>query len=115
MHQVGLGQHMQVAVGPQRAAAVRHPVADLEPRNIRADRLDHARALGTQARWQGRWRIKAAAVVGVDEIQTDRLIADAHLLRAGLGRRVIDVLEHFGTAVGTELDTFGHLHFLLVA
>ncbi|MNZ35112.1 hypothetical protein D3C78_525020 [compost metagenome] len=109
-HQVGFGQHVNLAVSAQRAAAISHAIADLEPGHFAADRVDHARAFRTQTRWQGRWRVEAAAVIGVDEVQADGLVGHAHLLRAGLGGLVVHILKYFRAAMGTELDTLCHLH-----
>ncbi|MOA14114.1 hypothetical protein D3C78_1341980 [compost metagenome] len=110
VHQVVLWQGMQVAVGPQRAAAICHAVTDLEARHVTAHRIDHASTFCAKARWQGRRSIEPATEVGVDEVQADGLVADTHLLRARFGRLIIHILKHFGAAVGAELDTFGHLH-----
>eukprot|EP01132_Coremiostelium_polycephalum_P020350 gene20351-biopygen11280 len=101
---------MQFAVGAQRAAAVGHAIADLELSDFAAHRINHAGTFCAQARRQGRWCIQAAAEIGVDEVQANGLVLHANLLRAGFCRGVVHILKHFGAAMGTELDTFGHLH-----
>ncbi|MCY1187882.1 hypothetical protein D9M73_289190 [compost metagenome] len=50
--QVGLRQHMHFAIGAQRAAGIGDAVADLEPGDLLAHRLDHSGAFSAQARWQ---------------------------------------------------------------
>ncbi|MNO77277.1 hypothetical protein D3C76_683800 [compost metagenome] len=107
-HQIGLGQHMNFAIGAQRAAAIGHAIADLEAGHVAADRLDHACTLRAEARWQGWRRVQAATVIGVDEVQADGLVGYAHFLRTWLGGLVIHILEHFGAAMGAELDTLCH-------
>ena len=56
----------------------------------------------------GIW-IEPGALIGVDEVQADRVLADADL--AGAGIADLDVLpdEHFGTAGLVESNRFGHL------
>ena len=109
MHQIGGGQHVQLAVGTQWTTAVGHTVANLELGDFAADRIDHAGAFCAQARWQGWRRVQTAAEIGVDEVQADRLVTHAHLLRARLRWGVVHILKHFGAAMGAELDTFCHL------
>ena len=102
---------MQLAVGAQWATAVGHAVTDLELGDLAAHRIHHTGAFCTQARWQGWRRIETAAEIGVDKIQADGLVTHANLLRAWFCRGVVHILKYFGAAMGTELDTFGHLHF----
>src|SRR5690606_19785151 len=95
-------------VRTQRAGGVGDPVADLEAAHRAAQRLHLAGTLGAQAGRQ-RWRqVQAAAEIGVDEVQADGAVAHPHFMGAGLGGRVVAVLEHLGAAVGAELDTLGH-------
>ena len=113
VHQVGGGQHVRLAVGTQRAAAVGHTVADFELADFTANGIDYASTFRTQTRWQGRRRIEATAEVGVDEVQADRLVAHPNLLWARFRWRVVHIFKYVGAAMGAELDTFGHLHFSL--
>ncbi|MNQ74424.1 hypothetical protein D3C85_891790 [compost metagenome] len=112
LDQLARRQHVQLAVGAQRPGSVGHAVADLELADLGADRFDDAGALVAQARRQGRWRIQAAAEIGVDEVQADRLIVHADLVGAGCGWLVVAVLEYFGAAVAAELNTLGHTRLL---
>ena len=79
------------------------PVAGLEAGDAFADRVDDAGALRADHRREAD-RIEAGAMVGVDEVQPDRLVADADLARSGLGDRQIDRLEDFGPAGAGGLD-----------
>src|SRR5207248_9580791 len=48
-----------------------------------SDFFDHARGLAAQAAWQLH-RIKSGAIIDVDEVQSDRGVADARLPGTGL-------------------------------
>jgi len=90
---------------------VRHAIAGLELGHARAHRFDDARGLGPRAARQ-RQRIQAGALIDVDEVEADRVIANADLARSGVAD--LDVLpdEHLGATGLVEADCLGH-HFLL--
>ena len=73
LHQA-VGRHGALGVRAERAVAVGDAVAHLELGHARADGLDHARALDAEARRQ-RHRIEAGAMVGVDVVEADRVVA----------------------------------------
>ena len=79
------------------AGGVGDAIADLQVRDARADRLDHAGALAAEDERHAH-RIQARALVGVDEVGADRVMADADLARAGLADLEIDELQLFGAA-----------------
>jgi hypothetical protein len=103
---------MQLAVGAQRPGGVGHAVADLKLLDLGADRLDDAGALVAQARRQRRWRVQAAAEIGVDKVQADRLVLYPYFMEAWGGGLVVEIVEDFGTAVAAELDTLGRAGLL---
>jgi hypothetical protein len=84
-------------IGADRAAGIGDAVADLEVRDRAAHRLDHAGAFEADAGRHGQ-RIGAGAVVDVDVIEADGVVAHARLV----GRRVADAdffpAQDFGTA-----------------
>jgi len=110
-HHIRGGQHMQLAVCAQGAGAVGHAIADLNGTHFTAHRFNNPGALIAQPGRQLSQRVQAATVIGIDEIQTDGLIAYPHVLRARLGGLEVDILKHFRAAVGPKLDTLSHLHF----
>ena len=55
-----------------------------------------------------RRRVEAAAVIDVEEIEADRRVADQHLAGAGPAGIVVLIGQRFRTAVGVDLDGFGH-------
>ena len=61
------------------------------------DFLDHAGRLAAEPARQRR-RIKAAAMVDVDEVQPDRGVADAHLARTGLADLDLLPVQNLGSA-----------------
>ena len=82
-------------------------IAGLQVANIRADRLDDSRALLSRDGRQ-RHRIESRALVGVDEIDANRGVAQQRLAGTGLADRHIHQLQDFGTAGRAELDRLGH-------
>src|SRR4029078_4764994 len=99
---------LHLCVRAQRAVAVGNAVAGLELGDAGAHRLHHARALQADARGQ-RNRIQARAVVGVDVIEADRLVAHEAFARAGLGGAYVLPGKDFGTAGLVETDRVRHL------
>src|SRR5690606_9476286 len=101
-------QHMVLAVSTQWPGGIGDPITGPDTGHLTADRLHHAGALGAQSRGQGRWRIKATTVVGVNEVQADSLVLHTNLVGPGLGRCNVLVFQNFRAAVAAELNTFGH-------
>src|SRR5690606_36491731 len=78
-----VGGHIaQIGIGANRALPVRHAVAGTQVSHHGANRFDQARSLESQAMRQG-MRIQPRATIDIDEIQADRLLADADLVRRG--------------------------------
>jgi hypothetical protein len=69
--------------------------------------LDHPRGLHADARGHAE-RVQARAVVHVDEVQADGMVADADLARAGLAHGDVNDVEFFGTTVLADLDGKAH-------
>ncbi len=96
-HNVGL------CIRPYGSGSIGGAGAHVEPRHALADRLDDAGAfLAEHRRHLG--RVEARAVIGVDEVEADRLVPDADLAGSRLRHGDIDRLEHVGTAGATGLD-----------
>ena len=111
-HQLLGRQHMQLAIRAQRSGGIGHAVAHLKTADRSTHRLDDARTFGAQAGRQ-RWRrIQAAAEIGVDKIQADRLVLHPYLIRTWGCGCVVGVVENVRAAVTVELDTHGHFQIL---
>src|SRR5204863_7896181 len=61
-------------IRPDGAAAVRNAITRLHPVDAAAYRFDDAGRLAADAGWQ-RYRIEAAAMISVDEVDADRRVA----------------------------------------
>ncbi|VVN61049.1 hypothetical protein PS685_03611 [Pseudomonas fluorescens] len=109
-HHIGCRQNVQFTVCPQRPGAVSDAIADVHVAHVTAHRINDPRTFIAQPGRQFSQRVQATSVIGIDEIQTDGLIAHPNLLWARLGGLVIDILKHFRAAVGPKLDTLCHLH-----
>jgi hypothetical protein len=76
-------------------------------RHAVAHRFDDTGAFHAQAQRQ-RVLVQAGALVDVDEVQADGVVADADLARAGLAHGQVDELHLLGAAVLADLDGLGH-------
>jgi hypothetical protein len=90
--------HAHLAVAAGRLAGVSGAITHLQVRDAFAHRLDDARGFHAELQRHGQL-VQAGSLVGVDEIQTDRLVADADLAGAGIAHRHLDDLELLGAAV----------------
>ncbi len=95
--------HARGRVAAGLAARVRDAIADRDVRDAGADRFDDPGALGAEHRGQ-RDRVQPAAVIAVDEVDADRLVADAHLARTGIADLDVGELQHVGTTGAIDLD-----------
>jgi hypothetical protein len=90
------------AIGPE-CAVIGDAIADHEAGDAVAQRLHHAGRLQSQHR-RHLHRVETRAMIGVDEVQAHRLVADQNLARPWGGDGQIDGLEHVGTAGLGRLD-----------
>ena len=101
------GYQSRLGVGAHRRGAIRDAIARLQIRDARADLFDDAGALAAEAARQLD-RIKPRAVIDVDEIQTDRGVADAGLP----GTRLADIDlfpgQNFGPTGSMKADSVRH-------
>src|SRR5688572_15859005 len=95
-HPVGRDDAL-LAIG-SRDAGVADAVARLEVGDACADRFDHACALVAGDR-RHLHRVEARALVGIDEIDADRRVPDAHLALARIADLHVVQLKNFGTAL----------------
>ena len=102
----GVLRAADVAAGIQ-GSVVRDPVADAQVRHSHAERLDHAGRLLADSRRQLQ-RIQPAAVVGVDVIDANRRLAQAHLAGPGRADRDLVVLQGVGATDSVDADGVGH-------
>ncbi|MNV58305.1 hypothetical protein D3C71_1506700 [compost metagenome] len=81
-------------------------------RNALAHGFDHARAFHADGggHVQG---VQPRAVVHVDEVQADGVVADADLAGAGLAHGDVNDVKFFGTTVLADLDGKAHGKTLL--
>jgi hypothetical protein len=97
-HQPLGGQHARFAVSAGGIERVGDAVADFDLADARADGLDYARCLAAEHRGK-RHRIQAGALVGIDEVEPDRRVPDAHLARTGVGDLDAVPAQNFRAAV----------------
>ncbi len=102
-HDPGLG------IGPPRTGAVGDTVARRQSLDARPDGLDDARAFGAEKSRQVD-RIKPAPMIGLDEIEPDRLVAHQNLARPRLAELDIDELHDLRPAGLGDADGFGGGH-----
>jgi hypothetical protein len=74
--------HAHLAVAARRVAGVGGAVAGTQVRHALAHRLDHARAFHAELQRHGQG-VQAGALVDVDEVQADGVVADADLAGPG--------------------------------
>src|SRR5882672_6537011 len=103
--------HTQIGVRTYRALRIRNAIALFEEFDVAAHRFHHPGRLGADAVRQ-RQRIKADAVINVDVIEPDRVLADTHLFRPRIADFEFDQLEFLRPAVLLHLDRFC-LHLVL--
>ena len=113
LHQTPGGQQQRLAVGADSGGAVGDAAAGGQGHAV-AHGLDHTGALEADARRQ-RQGIEPAAVVGVNEIQTDGAVRHAHHAGAGGGQIPLHELHDLRTAGLCHLDAFHHAGRLLCA
>jgi hypothetical protein len=107
-HAHALGRHhAHLAVAARRLAGVGGTVADLEVGHAFAHRLHDAGAFHAKLQRHGEG-VEPAALVDIDEVQADGLVADADLARAGVAHGHIYEFELFGATGLVDLDGKGH-------
>ena len=111
-HALG-GHHAHFAVATGRLAGIGSAVAHLEVRHALAHGFDHARAFHAQFERHGQL-VQAAALVHVNEVQADGLVADTDLTGAGFAHGDIHQFHNFGTTVLVNLDCKAHGNLLRV-
>ena len=107
LHQLTGGNVARFGVSPQRPARVGDPVARGEFGDALAHRLDDAGSLLAEAGRQ-RHRVEPGAMIGVDEIDADRQVADLHLAGSRRGQAGLDPLQDVGAADAVKADETGH-------
>ena len=110
------GDHPPFGVAPQHAP-VGHPVAGLEGRGVpgrRARGLDHPGRLHPEHGRKRRHRVEPAPVVGVDEVQPDRLVADEHFARTRVTQRNLLPAKHLRASEPVDAVGHGRGHVVLV-
>jgi hypothetical protein len=97
-----------LGVGPGRDAGIGHAVAHGHLDHLRADRLNDPggfQARGGRQRGQG---VEAGAMVDVNEVQADGLVAHKGLAGAGGAGVNLFPAQHLGPAVLMDADGFDH-------
>jgi hypothetical protein len=101
-------------IGADRAAGIRDAVTHLDFADALAHRLDHARAFNANPRRQ-RQRVKTGAVIGVDEIEADRMVAHCGFTRSRGRHNDRLPAQHLGAAGLVNANGVGHGGLLLSA
>src|SRR5665213_1143340 len=99
--------HPLLAVGAERSAGIGDAVARLQPGDPGPDLLDDAAALAAEPARQ-RHRVKPAALIGVDIVETDRLVLEPHLAGARLVDADLLPGKHVRAAGLLETDRLHH-------
>ena len=97
----------RLGIGADRGGAIGDAVARLQIGDAGADFLDHAGRLAAETARQLA-RINAGAIVDVDEVQSDRGVANPRLARTGLAE--LDLLpdQNLGTTGLVKADRMRH-------
>ena len=101
------GDIVGFGISADGAAAITYPLADLNAGDAVAQRIHHAGGFRAQAGRQ-RQRIKAGAMIGVDEVHADGSVLDPDLARARRRQIVIHILQNFSAAGLFEANGFDH-------
>jgi len=104
LHRARLADDMHLRVSANRPAAIRDAIAQLEARDVCANRIYHTGGFQTQTVRQ-RVFVEAAPVIRVDEIHADRFVAHAHFVCARLLRFDIGEFENVDQIAGTVITT----------
>ena len=101
------GNQSRLGIGAERRGTVCNAIARLQISDAGSDFFDHARGLAAQAAWQLH-RIKSGAIIDVDEVQSDRGVADARLPGTGLADAYFLPDEDIGSAGAVKADGVRH-------
>ena len=94
-------------IGAGRRARVGDAVAFLQPRHRAAHSLHDARALEADDPGEPRRGDEAAALIGIEEVEPDRLLGNPHLGGAGVRHPYVLDAQHLGTAGLVHPDGLG--------
>ena len=100
------GHHAHLAVAARRLAGIGRAVAHFQMGHALAHGLNNARRLHAQLHRHGQL-VQTAALVHVDEIQANGLMADANLTGTGFTDGDVNKLEFFGATVLVDANGFG--------
>ena len=101
--------HARLAIGAGEPG-ISDAIACLQVLHALAHGLDHARGL-VAGHHRQLHRVEARALIGIDEVDPDRGVPDAHLSRTGVGDRDVVHLQCFRSAVLMETDCLRHACF----
>ena len=101
------GHHTHFAVAAGGVAGIRGAVAGLQVGDAGADGLNDAGAFHAQGQRHGEG-VQASALVNVNEVQADRVVADADLAGAGVAHGHVHEFELFRAAGLVDADGLGH-------
>jgi hypothetical protein len=96
-----------LCIGADRAAGIGDAVADLQFGNRAADGFDHPGALKANAGGH-RQRIGTGAMVDVDVVEADGVVAHARLVRRRVANADFFPAQDFGAAGGVKADGVAH-------
>jgi hypothetical protein len=102
-----------LGVGPGRNAGIGDTVAHGHLDHPRADGLNHPGGLHARRCRQCRQGIEAGAMVDVNVVQADGLVAHEGFAGAGCAGVNLFPAQHLGSAVLMDADGFGHKSVLL--
>ena len=101
-------------IGAARRPERADPIAHRQAIDALTHRLDHTRRLAAEPRRQID-RIDAAAMIGVDIVQADRMVAHPHFARPGRRQVDVDPFDHLRPAgAGDACDAFAHMPSVLL-
>ena len=102
-HGLCLGPHGKLRIPAARRAGVGAAVADGEARDALPYSFDDARAFEPE-HGRERHRVEAGPMIGVDEVETDRGMADEDFAGTGFGNRALDGMQNLRPALGDRFD-----------
>ena len=109
-HALG-GHHAHLAITARWLAGIGCAVAHFQVRHALAHGFDHARGLHAQLQGHGQ-SVQTAALVDVNKVQANGLVADTDLAGAGFAHGDINQFHDFGTPVLVNL--YGKAHGILL-
>ena len=110
-HQFVGGHQARFRVGANRRRCTGNAVANFQIGDVCAERFNDACAFEAEPRWQ-RDRVQPGAMIGIDEVQTNRGRLEPHFVGTGRANHDFLPFHHFRPAMCVQSNCVRHCKFL---